>query len=455
MIARSLALTAAMLAAPALAADRALLIGINDYSNVEGAPVLNGAVGDVARMEAVLTGHLGFNANSITTLMDMEATYDRILSTLIDRIVAETRPGDRAVLYFAGLGTTTSDGEPAILAYDGGAILGQIPLATLSEILALIADRDVTVILDAGFDGGAPGTRGVPGAVPPTDLTLGDGITLWTATTGGQFAWEDIDRGLFTTLWTEAIATGAADENADGTLTNGELLGHVSTRMGDWCDALPDCLTSGRGLAPQFVGDPDGSLTKLERPEPPGEPLEPIAIDDGAPASYRETLGFVTDLFAPSNAAGLSLALAGGDTLQIGQYITMTAEASRPGALLLLDVDPNGALSQIYPSRLSAEGSTDIQPGRPLTIPSALGVNGKPLRMRVTEPSGQGLLLALFIEGDLPQLTSLLPAGLSGGAIPEAGQSLYEISQTLLQLEADPNRQVAWSATYLPYRIER
>ena len=95
-----------------------------------------------------------------------------------------------------------------------------------------------------------------------------------------------------------------------------------------------------------------------------------------------------------------------------------------------------------------------MSPGQPLTIPNALGANGRPLRIRVTEPSGQGLLLGLFIEGDLPQLTALMPAGLAGGPVPNASQSLFEISQSLLNMEADPDRPIAWSATYLPYRIE-
>ena len=141
--------------------------------------------------------------------------------------------------------------------------------------------------------------------------------------------------------------------------------------------------------------------------------------------------------------------------MQIGDFVTFTASADRPGTLLLLDVDPTGQLAQVYPSRLVAKGDTRVTPGQPLTIPSALGANGRPLRIRVTEPAGQGLLLGLFIEGDLPQLTALMPAGIAGGPVPNAGQSLFEISQKLLRLESDPDRPVAWSATYLPYRIER
>ena len=43
---RSLILALTMAADPATADDRALLIGIDDYSRLDNAPSLNGAVGD-------------------------------------------------------------------------------------------------------------------------------------------------------------------------------------------------------------------------------------------------------------------------------------------------------------------------------------------------------------------------------------------------------------------------
>ncbi|MEM1342099.1 MAG: DUF4384 domain-containing protein, partial [Pseudomonadota bacterium] len=139
---------------------------------------------------------------------------------------------------------------------------------------------------------------------------------------------------------------------------------------------------------------------------------------------------------------------------RIGDTVNFSASADRDGALLLLDLDPSGALAQVYPSTLSPEGATRIVAGEVLTIPSALGASGQPLRLRVTEPAGPGLLLGLFIEGDLEALSALMPAGLEGGPVPGGNQSLFQISQDLLRLEADPDRPIAWSAAYLPYRIE-
>lgn len=452
-VAFGLALALALAGPAALADDRALLVGIDDYQVLPGAPVVTGAVADVERMHAVLTGPLGFQGHQITRLIDAGATADAILSAVIDRLISETAPGDRVVLYFAGLGTTLSSGTPALLAHDAGSVLGEIPLSTIAEVLAIVADREVLVVIDAGFDGGVPGARGRAGRASEEPVTFAGAEAVWIAASPGQLAWEAAGAGVFTAAWAEAVA-GAADADGDGTVTAGEVTAHVAARLADWCDGAGACLAAGRGLAPRFEGDDDLALwSRVPLVPVAAEIPGPILADDGAPASFRETLGFVTDLFAPSNAAGLTLAISGGDSLTVGDFVTFTVSADRPGALVLLDVDPDGALAQVYPSRLSAEGATRLAPGRPLTIPSALGVNGTPLRIRVTEPAGQGLLLGLFIEGDLPDLTGLLPAGLDGGAVANAGQSLFEIAQGLLALEADPDREVAWSATYLPYRI--
>ena len=442
--------SALLIGTAAFAEDRALVIGIDDYSALPNAPLLNGAVGDATRIETFLTGSLGFAPDAIARLTNAEARSDAILTTLIDTIVRETKTGDRVVFYFAGLGTVLADGTPALIAHDGDTVLGQIPLATISEIITVIADRDVTVMLDTSFDGGPLGTRGVPGAVA-NSMPSFDG-TLWMAAQQGQFAWEAVDRGVFTDAFLDAAAL--ADANDDGAVTHAEMLSHMTPLMQGWCDDHAPCAASGRGLSPVFSGDKTAALLTVSTPELKQDVETPIIEDDGLPANFRETLGFVTDLFAPSNDARLTLSIKGGEALQVGDFVSFTASADRPGTLLLLDVDPSGQLAQVYPSRLSPSNSTRLSPGQPLIIPSALGANGRPLRIRVKEPSGQGLLLGLFIEGDLPQLTALLPAGIAGGPVSNASQSLFEISQRLLRLEADASQPVAWSATYLPYRIE-
>jgi len=447
----AIAAAALLTAHCAQAEDRALIIGIDDYSALPAAPILTGAVGDADRMVALLSNEMGYGQDQIVVLRNAQARHDAILSTIIDRLIAETRSGDRVFLYFAGLGTVLEDGAPAIMAHDAETVVGHIPVETLSSILGHIADREVTVVLDTGFTGGPVGSRGFGSAVAQVAPDLGDGITLWAAAQLDQFVWEDPDGGVFTQAWTHALETGAADANGDFRVTQSEMLAQITPSLENWCTAHASCAT----LTPALSGPTGTTLRNLTPPEPEPEPiLTPIEADDGLPASYRETLGFVTDLFSPSNDAGLTLGINGGENLQIGEAVSFTATSARAGALLLLDLDPSGGLAQVYPSVLSPSGATEIGAGQTLTIPSAVGASGRPLRIRVTGPAGPGLLLGLFIEGDLGALAQLMPAGLEGGPIPNGNQSLFEISQDLLRMEADPDNPIAWSAAYLPYRIE-
>jgi hypothetical protein len=143
--------------------------------------------------------------------------------------------------------------------------------------------------------------------------------------------------------------------------------------------------------------------------------------------------------------------------MKIGDIVEFTVTADRPGTLVLLDVNPNGELAQVYPSTLTQEDTSRMTPGQTLVIPNGLSTNGRPLQIRVTEPVGEGFLLGIFVEDDLPTLEAVLPENLGGGPIPNAGQYLYEIAQDLLQMQADAtgNSAVEWSAVYLPYQIVR
>jgi hypothetical protein len=480
LCASALALAVAGLSASA--ADRALVVGIDDYAALGTDLAALHATTDARAFQTFLTDSWGFAPEDITLLTDSAATSDAIMSAMIDKLVGETATGDRVVFYFAGLGSQIDDRtgtEPdgmteVLLAHDAASLLGKMPKDAVADILDIIADRDVTVIIDASHSGdagitaatgGALATRGTGTAVTVSDETVeppfgsgAAGRTIWTAAAPGQFAWETDAGGLFTDSLIEGVATGMADANENGTISNAELLSFLRDRSADWCQTTPECAATGLGLAPHFAGPIEGVAGKtMAAPEaPPQPPQGPKLTADGKPVSFAETLGFVTDLFTPSNSANLTLDLSNGGALKIGDVVSFSVAAERPGTLVLIDVNPKGELAQIFPSTLSADGSTRMTAGQTLVIPNGLSANGNPLQIRVTEPAGEGFLLALFIEDDLPKLTAILPENLSGGPIPNAGQYLYEIAQDLLQLQANASGKAAveWSAAYLPYKIE-
>jgi metacaspase-1 len=470
------------LTGPALA-DRAVVVGIDSYPGLDLPRSLTGAAADARRFGEALVTRAGFAEDEVTLLTNDAATAEAIMRAVIDNLISGTGPGERAVFYFSGLGTYHPFGgggaREVLLARDAPEVLGSVPGDALAEILDLLDGRDVTVVIDASFHTDSsvlPGTiaagrslrlGGLGGGLSPDSAPLrpafGTGTAsraVWTASAPDQVAWETAGRGVFTEAFLDGLA-GAADRNGNGTMTNAELLTFVRTRLAAWCDSSADCTAESGALTPVFEGplqDPVLGAARIEPEETATihapRPL-PVSTDTGAPPGLAETLGFVTDLFTPSNAARLRLDISMDGPLRLGDRVRFSATSERAGTLVLLDVNPRGELAQIFPSRLAPGAMTRIAAGETLMVPNGIGAGGAPVEVRVTEPAGKGFLLALLIEGDLPDLTAVLPENLDGGPVPNAGRYLYEIAQDLLRLQASGSGSTAvdWSATYLPYEI--
>jgi hypothetical protein len=446
-ITTSLVIAAALTATTATAEDRALVIGIDDYTALGIERPLQSASADAQTFSSFLQEHWNYDPAHITLLTNAQATSDAIMSVLIDKLVGETVAGDRVVFYFAGLGSRIKDrtgNEPdglseVLLAYDADTLFGKIPEDAIADILDIIDDRKVTMVIDASADGdtdrpAGPMTRGeisdassAASTASFSEAPFGTGKverTIWNAAAPGQYAWENSDGGVFTQAFVAGIGERLADANQNGTVTNAELLGHLRQLSDDWCAATVECAATQLGLTPNFAGRVDGVAGRQKATIAVTTTTEPAAPLDGTPPSYTETLGFVTDLFSPSNDAGLTLNINSGNTLKVGDVVSFSVDADRDGTLVLLDVNPDGELAQIFPSPLSTEDATRMNAGETLTIPNTLSNSGQPLQIRVSEPAGKGFLLGLFIEDDLPALKAILPADLAGGAIPNAGQYL-------------------------------
>ena len=61
-------------------ADRALLLGINNYKSISD---LRGCINDVENMKRLLTESHGFDPSNIETLVDNEVIYDNIVDNFI------------------------------------------------------------------------------------------------------------------------------------------------------------------------------------------------------------------------------------------------------------------------------------------------------------------------------------------------------------------------------------
>lgn len=504
-----------LLAAGAAGAEgRAVVVGIDSYPGVFLPRALSSAAADAERMRDHLVMDLGFAPGAVTLLTDEAATSGAIVDALLDDLVGGTGPGDRAFFYFAGLGGriadqggTESDGhEEVLLAHGDGDPFALIPEGALVEIFDRLGDRDVSLVIDASMT--APPARAIGqdeavaaraaafGQVPQVDSRnvsgadpgpvgeatfredpFGTGAAsrnIWVAAAPSQVAWETPEGGVFTAAWIEGVSHGAADINGNGVVTHAELLVHMRKSSEAWCAGNESCRATGLGLTPDFSGDVLGRVAALDPAAAAEQEAHPTPAPDAsvpygsnrqaaahealAAAPGRDTVqAFVTDLFAASNAAGLTIDISTDGPMRLGDTVSFTVATERAGTLLLLDVNPEGDLFQIFPSRLSVAEAAAVSAGEAVRIPGPFATSGRPIRIRVTEPAGDGMLLALLVESEAPVFETILPRNLELAPIPDATQYLYEIVQSLLEMQVGPrgNEAVEWSAAYLPYSILR
>jgi hypothetical protein len=98
-----LALMVVLPVRPAVAADRALLVGIDHYRHPDVSET-PGAERDALALEQVLQDRFGFPPDSIRTLLGERATSQAIVDAFRTWLVEGTRPGDRVFFLYSGHG---------------------------------------------------------------------------------------------------------------------------------------------------------------------------------------------------------------------------------------------------------------------------------------------------------------------------------------------------------------
>ena len=144
----------------AMAADRALVVGVGDYAHVSGLP---GIGLDVDMMREVAE-RLGFR--EIRTLLDQEATYGRFKRLFEQWLIDGTRSGDRVLFYFSGHGGCAADQDndeadgkdEALVLHDTRLFRdGRMENALLDDefntLLQRLSGRHVLVLIDACHSG--------------------------------------------------------------------------------------------------------------------------------------------------------------------------------------------------------------------------------------------------------------------------------------------------------------
>ena len=270
----ALALLACCIAAPASAAQWALLVGVGDYPGA--AFDLEGPAHDVAALRRELVENLGYPEAHVNALVDANATRANILDAL-RRLARDAAPGDFVLVYLSGHGTSAYDpNRPVALAHDTGAFVPVDYQAHGSEQrkldTLLVGSRDLRPVLAAIDEKGVHGlvlidscysrntSRSLHATTPPVYRSLDSGLRarsigvvsktddypysrlLTMAASGAREVAIDLNdpartldgkpHGAFTDSVLRALRElPGADANNDAVVTNQEFFADVKLRM--------------------------------------------------------------------------------------------------------------------------------------------------------------------------------------------------------------------------------
>jgi uncharacterized caspase-like protein len=136
----------------------ALIIGINDYQNVDP---LGFAVDDAVAISEILQRKYGFKDEHVKLILNDDATKDNIMAGFQD-ILLKAGEKDRIVVFYAGHGDTyplPNGGDMGyIIPVDGEAskekiFLTSISMSTLEELANMSAAKHILYLVDACYGG--------------------------------------------------------------------------------------------------------------------------------------------------------------------------------------------------------------------------------------------------------------------------------------------------------------
>jgi metacaspase-1 len=480
----ALAVAAAM-ASPALA-DRALVIGIDRYSDPK-LDIGGGSSGnDVEKIVGTLRGNaMGYDAGDIRILQNGDATRQAILAGIEEWLIAGTAPGERAFFYYSGLGhfqaddsgdekdgldetivptdATVTPGDPPAI---GGAILDD----ELIELFTRLNDRKLTVVVDAGHSGlvsGGPAkaapkdnafrvaslgttvTRSIvvePKAkaqkaegAPLDTEGLGPDAAVFTATSGGQAPIIEGGEGAFTKAFVEAVE-GGADKNGNGVVSNAEILGDIREKSEASCAGTSGCEL---GLTPTLGPETAaGGSPAAEAPSSGGDRL--LTADQ------------VLDYFGKGNTHGVTMEQYPPSPVKVGtRDIRFRVSSPVEGNLVLLDLSDDGTLTQLFPNEHIEAGGREgyILAGSSILVPD----DYYGIRFNATSPNS-GTLIALVTDEPIELPPSVKTRKIEVIPKGEAKEVYLPAIAAALDAPVDaaadtPTRNIDWSVATMRYEI--
>jgi len=253
-------------------------------------------------------------------------------------------------------------------------------------------------------------------------------IVVWTAASAFQLAFTDIERkigSVFTNRFIEGIEKADGDLNKDGRITTAELFDYLSDESNAFCKRNSSHCTLGLKptleapnlyylanqraniqsslLAQNSAAQPQQQtpVISVEKPSAEQTKLETTAdgqSQDANPDRMR-TIEIAQDVFPNYRDFKIQASLAPQKvSYRLGEVVEYLITSEESGFLMLIDIDANGKLTQLYPNDLSGEMSEHfIQANTAIVFPP------KWLEQEsvISEPLGRSQLIAVVSKEPL------------------------------------------------------
>ena len=238
-----------------------ILIGVSDYTQVDGAGDLQYTVNDAKRLYSLLNDLGDFEASNLYLFCDgdveglpAKVPHRSDILEVLERVASAATSEDLIVFFFAGHGVEIQN-TPYLLTNDARMNVPEQTALRLEDINNILAKTQAGFVLRI-FDacrGAYSNARFVTTRMGPAMeralLQSGEGSATFSSCSSGQFALEtsEFEQGLFSYYLCEALDGNAADEQ--GLVTLNRVVDYVTISMDNWAKQQSGDQT------PHFVGD--------------------------------------------------------------------------------------------------------------------------------------------------------------------------------------------------------
>lgn len=248
---------------------KALVVGIDYYE--KGNP-LRGCVDDAHSVKTVLERNSDGTINFDVRIMTASGPGDVITRKNLKDAVVQLFADDSeiALFYFAGHGFVEAAGGYLITSEASEGDEG-VSLSDIIQSAHTSPAKNRIIILDSCHSGVAAAKPKLAVSATPASSELTEGLTILTASTENQYAKENDEGGIFTSLFVDALM-GAAS-NLVGDITPGSVYAHIDQSLGSWDNQRPVFKTNVKSFVSLRKVNPPISLGDLQRlaelfPEP-------------------------------------------------------------------------------------------------------------------------------------------------------------------------------------------